>query len=285
MSNSSKTPQTIDELVTFITSVVIERFSSTGQPTDGAVLAERIRHRFPDFSYGQLGLLKLSDAVDYAERKGLLIRNRSVKHLEIRPRDGERHTPTEAGVALRIPHIRPDIWRAFVFIAPGQTNYFDQHTGTVIERQASGQEPDQAQHVLIPTIHLAEQQQWMEEFLQRRPHLDSSEAPVQDPYCFAKFPVWLREHGTGLEREWKQFRVQRVIERIRTWAEKNGIDPSGFFSAPLSSQQLDRVITTSVSYERAIRAAVIAAARNLSIEQLQEISIPIRYVLQALKGV
>ncbi len=284
MTSSLKAPATIDELVAFIASVVTERYSATRQPTDGAALAEIIRHQFPDFSYEQFGLLKLADVVDYAERKGLLIRNRLVKHLEVQPHEVERYAPVEAGVALRIPHVRPDIWRAFVFIAPDQKHFFDRHTGAVIERQALGQEPDPARHVLIPAISLTEQQGWMEEFLQRRPHLDSSDAPVRDPYCLAKFPVWLREHRTAFEREWKQFRVQHVIERIRSWAEKIEIDPSGFFSNPLSPLQLDKLASLPISYERAIRAAVIAAARNLPLEQLQEISIPIRYVLQALKG-
>jgi hypothetical protein len=285
MTSSTQSPASLDDFVVFIAELVNEHHHATSKPTDGALLAERIRHQFPDFSYEKLGIAKLADAIDYAEQKGLLVRNRFVKHLEVLPHGVQPRRVAPAVVtASRILHIRPDIWRAFVYVSEGQANYFDRHTGRVTDREALSHDPDSGQHVPVTGIPLTDQQQWMAEFLRRLPHLDPSDAPIRDPYCFAKFPVWLRERAAGLDREWKLFRVQHVAERIRVWAENNGIDPSVFFPPPVNPLQRDEVLRSPLTQERAIRAAIAAAARNLPLEQLQDISIPIRYVLQALKG-
>ena len=117
--------QSLDALMGLISRVVAERYHEGGLPTNGAYLAEVIRRELPGFSYEQVGLTRLSDAVALAERQGLVVRSRAVKHLEVLPtnvaslRERGRVLPG-CGRALDEsvpPHIRPDVWRAFVYVA------------------------------------------------------------------------------------------------------------------------------------------------------------------------
>jgi hypothetical protein len=282
----SSSPASVDELVEFIASFVENRYRATHQATNGALIAEEVRHRFPNVSYVQLGLVKLADAVAHGEAKGLLVRNREVKHLEVLPAHARQPVAVVAPqVRLAAPpHIRADIWRAFVYVSQGQQSSFDRQTGNVVSAASAGDQADPPRYIPILCIPMADQQQWMVDFVATRAQLTLSDAPIHDQFCFTKFPAWLREHEPGLDRLWKQFRAQRVAERVRQWATANAIEPSGFFSAPISPSTQGRSSSADPAVERAVRAAVVAAARELPVEQLQEISIPIRLFLQALKS-
>jgi len=107
----------LDTLLDFIAAHTVEHFKNTGRPSHGAVLAEAIRATFPDFSYQQIGLERLSDAIRVAEQRGVVTRHRNVKHLEILP--GPKSAPQPRSNATGsftppYPHIRPEVWRAFV---------------------------------------------------------------------------------------------------------------------------------------------------------------------------
>lgn len=286
MANAiSPSPASVDELVAFIVSVVDARYRESRRATNGADLAEQVRRHFPELRYEQLGLLKLADAVAHGESKGLLVRNRRVKHLEVLPAGAEESASSVAAQLGRIgtPHIRPDIWRAFVFISPDQKYCYDRETGNVVNELSLGEPCDRSRFVPIPSVSLNDQRQWMTDFLESNTKLDRRQAPIQDQYCFTKFPLWLREQELGLERSWKQFRVHRVAEIIRQWSTANSIDATVFFSAPLNNRSVSRV-NPETRHEEAMRAAIISAARELPLNELQDIAIPIRYILHALKG-
>jgi hypothetical protein len=285
MANATSHPASVDDLLAFIVSAVEDHYKSSRQPTNGADLAEKIRHAFPTFRYEQLGLLKLSDAIAHGEKKGLLIRNRQVKHLEVLPVGTEESAKSVAAQLGHVgtPHIRPDIWRAFVFVSSSERYCFDKETGNVVNEATVGEAFDDRRFVKIPSLSLKEQQQWMIDFVEAKTDLDHRHAPIQDQYCFTKFPSWLREHQSGLDRAWKQFRVQRVADKVRQWAIANSIDPTIFFSAPLSVRP--RFYDEQSSrYEEVLRLAITSAVRDLPMRDLLEISIPIRYVLKALEG-
>lgn len=285
MAGTSSSPSSVDELVDFIASVVNKRYRDLRQPTNGALLAEELRKRFPELQYERLGLLKLSDAVAHGEAKGLVVRNRQVKHLEVLPAAEGTSVPSSEtqGSLGTTPHIRPDIWRAFVFVSPGERYVYDRESGSVVLESTTTNVQNGGRFVGIATATLAEQQQWMKEFLEANSNLQHADAPINEEYCFTRFPIWLREQEPGLDRLWKQFRVRRVADRVRQWAKANSIDSAHFFSAPLASSSVQRG-QADLRHEYAIRAAITSAARELPIDELQNIAIPIRYVLQALKG-
>jgi hypothetical protein len=282
----SSTAPSVDELIRVIARVATERFRESRLPTNGAYLAELIRREFPTFSYKQVGLTKLSEAVAMAERQGLVTRNRAVKHLEVFPRSATFASEGSQPVNQPSPpHIRPDIWRAFVYVAQEEACFFDRESRDIVTASQVGPTPDESRYVKTEVIPLSVQQEWMREFVRARTQLDINEAPIHDQYCFVKFPLWLRSHEPGLDMTWKQYRVRRIAEFIRTWADRNSLDSSGFFSAP-SAYMREKGSAAERSFspdERVIRAAIIMAAKELPIENLKDIAVPIRYVLRALQ--
>src|SRR5262249_16577967 len=89
MSDHLAAPSSADELVAYIVSLVDERDRTSQKASDGALLAEKIRRRYPELRYEEVGLVKLADAITRAESEGLLTRNRRVKHLEVLPAGAE----------------------------------------------------------------------------------------------------------------------------------------------------------------------------------------------------
>ena len=272
----------LDHLVRFIATLVANRFKATELATSGAPLAEAVRKEFPDFSYEKFGISKLADAVRAAEAKGLVQRDTSVQHLAVLPPGVLPRRMSENRLEnASPPHIRSDIWRAFVYVGAGAGGYFDRNTGRAVSPADRTIPGDSDRFITIQPISLVVQQVWMEEFL-RQKSLNNADAPVRDPYCFAKFPAWLRARDPHLEREWKRFRVWRVAQHVRAWASDHSIAPEPFFAVTAARPELQD--PQRVSEDNLVRQALIAAAKELPLDQLKDISIPIRYTLRLLQG-
>jgi len=272
---------TLDALLEFIALFVADRFRASGVGTNGAFLANAIRGRFPGFSFEQFGIAKLSEAVSLAETRGLVQRDRSVRHLEVLPPGVGMRSVVRQAPPDRPPHIRADIWRAFVYIGQTGARYFDRQAGRVPESTEGGINQESERYVEIKPIPLNVQQEWMEEFL-RSKGLGAHDAPIHDAYCFTKFPIWLEGQDATLEREWKRFRVLRVADWVREWASDHNVAVDQFFAIARPRPEIEGA--ERAANERLIREAIIAAVNDLPIEQIKDISIPVRYLLRAIEG-
>ncbi|MEI8375124.1 MAG: hypothetical protein WCJ35_20070 [Planctomycetota bacterium] len=277
----SITSPTIDTLVEFIASYVSERFRATKSATNGALLADAVRVKFPGMSYQLFGITKMSEAVSLTEARGLVLRDRSVKHLELLPPQPRGTSVTRPISSDRVPHIRPDIWCAFVFVGQTGSRYFDRKAGRVLDSGTVGIGQDPEQHIEIKPIPVEVQRGWMTEFL-RTKSLHSLDAPVQDSYCFMKFPVWLRTHGPSLDYEWKRFRVLRVADCVREWAADHNIAEDQFFA--IARPRPEKVDADRSVNERVIREAIILAVNELPIEQIEDFCVPVRFLLRAIQS-
>lgn len=283
-----------DSVVGFVASYTVEHFKNTGRRTDGAVLADAIREKFPEFSYEQVGLGRLSDAVRVAEQRGLVIRHRDVKHLEISPGPNSGLPPgTEVAVqaSTLLRHVRPEIWRAFVFVSRGNVCFLGRSNGHAHpmhdwenERIASF-EAD-GRYIRLSPIPVDTQQSWMEDFTRSHEALNIDEAPIRDGQWWLNFSAWLREMDAGLEREWNRFRTGKVLQYLREWASSNNV-PLGNLLSPEQAVRPTRYSEKSTeiatSDSETLRDAILAAVREMPLEQLEEIAIPVRYILRHFK--
>lgn len=283
-----------DGLVEFIASYTVEHFKSMGRRTNGAVLADAIREKFPEFSYQQVGLERLSDAVRVAEQRGLVIRHRDVSHLEISP-GSKSDLPPGSAVATQastpLPRVRPEIWRAFVFVPKGNVCFFERSNGNVLvvrdsdsARIASTEED--GRYIRLSPIPVDTQQGWMEDFTRGHEDLSFDEAPIRDGNWWLRFSAWLRGIDTVLEREWSRTRTSKVLEYLRGWASSENIPLGNLLSPeqavrPTCRPERSSEIVTSDS--AMLRDAVLAAVREMPLEQLEDIAIPIRYILRHFK--
>jgi hypothetical protein len=287
----------VDGLLAFIASYTVDHFKKTGRRTDGAVLAEAIRTHFPGFSYEQVGLARLSDAVRIAEQRGLVIRHRDVKHLELSPGpDSDLPPGTEltTHTVAPLPHVKPDIWRAFVFVSRGNVFFLDRDSGQVLALREEDRvrhdalEADQ-QYAKITPIAVGTQQQWMKQFTHGREGLNVDEAPIHAEEWWVEFPAWLRGIDFVLERAWHRFRTAKVLEYLREWASSNNVTLSSLLSPEDSLRQTrslgpqDSIAETTRTESQRLREAIIAAVGEMPLEQLQDIPIPVRYIIRHFK--
>jgi hypothetical protein len=129
--------------------------------------------------------------------------------------------------------VRGEIWQAFTNPDPTRLRYLNKRTFVVRhflrgEDSAHAKEVEAApdDFVEIASITGEDQLRWMREFIDRKgieqPQRAVLEAIMAKPYTSglnAAFTGALRELG----KEWSQYRVSHVIEKIAAWAEGHGI--------------------------------------------------------------
>ena len=221
MASTVSSGPTLDQLLQFISGVVLNHFTETQLRTNGAFLAERIRAEFPDFNYQQVGVSRLSEAVAKAEEAGLVVRHRDVKHLELSPGPATGLTKSVASTtsrSYRSQYVRPDIWRAFAFVAPGQRHFLDSITSEIVSTSSDESPPtdndNATRYIPIQPIPVEEQRRWMREYAESKESLSVFDEPINDPKYYLRFPEWIQRVAPELTKDWRQFRTQRIVEFI-----------------------------------------------------------------------
>lgn len=281
----SASPKDVNELLQFMTSFVQDHFEKTGRRTTGARLAEAIRQRFPNFTFGQVGLTRLADAVQRAEKAGGLVRHRDVNHLEVSPSEATPRSASARATSTISSYVRPDVWRAFVFVTDRDAYFLDRTTGRLVTLMSNNTGLVEAQErdprfVRIESIAPEAQKDWMGQFVLSQESLNVDDAPINEERWWIAFPTWLQEKDPASIFGWRRFRAEKVVTFIREWAKENGILPDSLFSpprlpAPATGRDPDRPVK-----DHATRRAIIAAMEDMPFEQLQDLAIPVRYMLR-----
>jgi hypothetical protein len=268
-----------------MTSYVRDYFDRTGRRTSGAALAEAIRKRFPGFAFEQLGLSRLVDAVHRAEEAGGLVRHRDVEHLEVSPSETTPRSASARTMSTMSLYVRPDVWRAFVFVADRYAHFLDRTTGRLVTLMLDDADQVQAQErdprfIRIVSLAPEAQKEWMRQFVQSQESLNVEDAPFDEERWWIAFPSWLQDQGAANILAWRRFRAEKVVTFIREWANENCILLDSLFSpprlpAPAGTRRPDRPAENEET-----RRAIIAAIEDMPFEQLQELAIPVRYMLR-----
>lgn len=264
MASIQSSGPSLNELLQFISETVTDYFTRAKQRTDGAYLAEAIRTRWTGFSYEQVGLNRLSDAIRLAEEKELIVRHRDVKHLELSPGPATgltRSLELTSTPSCKPQYVRPDIWRAFALFTPGQSNYLDTRSNEIVSKPTSAAPPTDDQNadrfILVKPIPLEDQQRWMREYVEAKQSLSVFDAPINDPQCYIRFPEWLQRTSPDLTREWRQFRTQRVVEFVKNWASEHSVSSDDFFVRAGSRRDPAGFTTPQQGGEDSVRSAII----------------------------
>ena len=281
----SESPKDVCELIQFMGSYVRDHLEKTGRRTTGAALADAIRRRFPDFGFDQLGFSRLADAVHRAEKEGALVRHRDVQHLEVSPSEDTPRTPSAHAASAMSSYVRPDVWRAFVFVTDRFAHFLDRTTGRLVSLMSNEKEQLNAQErdprfIRVEPIAPDAQKDWMRQFLDSQDSLAADDAPINEEEWWIKFPTWLKEQNGEANFAWRRFRSEKIVTFIREWAKENGIVPDSLFSPPRLPTQATPRRKDRPDEDEATRRAIVAAVEEMPVEQLQDLSIPVRYVLR-----
>lgn len=271
-----ETPVSVDELVEFIARSVREYHDKTGRRVDGSFLAHLVRTEYPNINYAQLGITRLGDAVRIAEVKGLLTRHRDVRHLEVSPTSQEEtEVASEGGDKERL-YVRPDVWRAFVLST--RTAFFARGNGRITDASADrARELERdSSHIQISPIAESDQLGWAKQFLDSRVDVL---IPVEEQDLRDLVRGIRNRFGSVVNRDWKAFRVAKVINHIRRWANDNGLSTEEIL-VPARKNAKYRSSVAGVGDEGAIRRAVVAAVEEMPLSDLEELAIPMRYVIR-----
>lgn len=290
MASIQSSGPTLDDLLQFISSTVIDHFTRTKQRTDGAYLAEVIRAKWAGFNYEQVGLSRLSDAVRAAEERGLITRHRDVKHLQLSPGPATGLTKSlelTSTPPYKPQYIRPDIWRAFALFTPGQNNYLERTTNEIVSQPATAPsltgDNDDSRYILVEPIPLEEQRRWMREYVESKDALTIFDAPISDPQCYIRFPEWIQRKSPELARDWRQFRTQYVVEFIKSWGSQHGVPTDDFFVRAGAHRDAVGEVPELQFNDTVTRDAIVAAIRDMPLEELERLTIPLRYILRHFK--
>lgn len=280
-------PTTIDSLAQFVADYVSGHFSVTGQPVSGANLATAVRQKFGDFSYEQVGVTKLGDIVARAELKGLVVRNRQVTHLELFPTAQKLAVGTaERGSQAEAPGrwIRPDVWRALVFIPQKAVHLIRRKTGEMVSVPNTGPsevgEYSGVDHATLKPIPPDIQKAWAKDFLAARKIEDLSlETP--DGRWWVPFLARVK-HDARLNNDWNRYRVERVSTYLDDWARQNDVDSSTLFSTARPNRRafLAAQAVGIKSDEEEIRQAIVESVKEMNLDELKAIAIPVRCILR-----
>lgn len=278
-------PRDTNELLQFMTSYVRGHFEETGRRTSGAALADAIRQRFPGFAFEQLGFSRLTDAVRRAEEAGGLVRHRDVKHLEVSPSESTPRSPCARATSPMSSYVRPDVWRAFVFVNDRYAHFLHRTTGRLATLMLNNAEQVQAherdrEFVRIESIAFEDQKEWMRQFVPSQESLDIDDAPINEERWWIAFPAWLQEQGVANLLAWRRFRAGNVVAFIRQWAKENDIRLDSLFSPARVSAQPSAQRGDPAAANVETRAAVMAAIEEMPFEQLQDLAIPVRYLVR-----
>ena len=145
------------------------------------------------------------------------------------------------------------------------------------------------QYVHISPIPPDTQKEWMEEYVRNHEGLRLDDAPIHVDEWWNQFSAWLREIDVGLARDWNRFRTGKVLGFLREWATENNVPLNNLLSPDQSDRRTrssgiadDRAARTAPESQR-VRDAILAALREMPLEQLEEVAIPMRYILRHFK--
>lgn len=264
-----------EELINFIGQTVRENFEKHQTPTTGAKLAERVRARFPATIFADAGFEKLGDAVREASKRGLVVRNHAVEHLEVFPPDVPFQC-VKPPANYRSQYIRSDAWRAFAMQVESQFVYYNRLKREFeIRRQATAD--NNLLEVSPPTSD--DFRQWTVEFAK----VSNVSVPVsilQSIHCLRDFSVWVGKQNDANAADWKKFRAAKVVQKLTQWGKQSGIDTTDFLT-PVASQAKRELAAKdpAESIDNGIKSAVIACIQDMSLAEIESLSIPLRHIL------
>jgi hypothetical protein len=178
--------------------------------------------------------------------------------------------------------LRQDVWNAFAISYPSGRRFMHRTSGAV--RMGQVERPTPAdQWAEFEAIGDEEQRKWAREFVAELEGGNQFTEAVNAEDWFRRFPRELRLSAIpDVGRKWNRVRTERVSAHVRNWCEENKIDPELAFQQQASADLAFRPASASVPRET--RTVVLAALARMTTDELLQIPIPAKYLLEEVTG-
>ncbi len=270
-----------DDYKSAIVQIVEQLYSETNKPITGAVLAERLRTSL-QASYTDVGYVKLSEPINELVESQQLTRNRRVKHLEVAPPSFEFDLPKTQGCSS-VPkgtYVREDAWPVFAMLHDRSIAVFDKQL--LKFRLLADDATLRDSQIRVATPSNTDHRNWIKQFAQAE-GLSLEPALTEADGVLREFSVWMQSQDTSLQYKWKDFRAVRVADVIRIWSASNGLDATDFLSPVISRYSARTTNTPAIKPDTDIRSAVLRCVADLSLDELDNMMLPLRVVLKHFK--
>ena len=267
-----------DSLKSAIIQFVTEHFNDSSLPITGALLAEQLRGAGED--YKDAGYLKLAEPINELVQCGQLSRNRRVKHLEVAPPSFEFEVAAPNKKPVFDSYIREDAWPVFAMLNSNSIAVYDKEETKfrVLGRDAVVRETQ----IQVNTPSNDEHLNWIQQFASENGL--SVEAKISDsPTALKDFSIWMQLQAFPLQNEWKGFRASKVAEAIRKWCGENGVDTRAFLSRVIPNYATRTTNVAGEQSEEIVRQAVLKCVSDLTMDDIEEIRLPLRVILKHFK--
>jgi hypothetical protein len=179
----------------------------------------------------------------------------------------------------RFQRLRKDVWLAFVSATPPGRRMLHRTTGAVLMGQNDSSPEDG--WIRISPISQDEQMSWARELIDSN-HLDSLTPILNSPTWYLAFAQGLRDQRSDLLPEWNRLRSSKVSQAVRHWCGENGVDWELVTDkAPTQSPVQPTSGLTALPVKGDVRQVILSALAKMSTEDLLEIPIPAKYLLDA----
>lgn len=194
------------------------------------------------------------------------------------------------GVQTRPYGIRPDLFEAFTFVGESRA-YYDPVQDKVVWQSARGVSSPPESWVAIESPTLEGEIKLRRDFVESLSPDSNTRARFDEALASTRplqaFGIVVKE--TGVQRKWHAFRVERVLERIESWAKSHAIDWRGAWLSERRNEHISERTNFGANPSAAANSAVATNERDaltalfsgLDAADIQRISIPLDLVLKA----
>lgn len=280
-------PTDRDAARTLLVHVVQQHRRQGQQHSTAAGVSSQMRSRSPAFNFAVLGYRSFRDLLREADEQGAVDvtwpeRRSGLDAYVWLP--GEEQVPPPPRSSERPPHVKTDLWRAFMHFDANSSRYWDRKTGQVVGSDVAAQDV----HDLIPItpIRIENQIEWMRTFTaaldssaQDRQALENALAQDRPAGAFAsavrQFPA--------TETQWRRSLVEHVTEVVERWKTSHGLNVDildDHAAKPTHTQRAGRARRGAGELnDEEIRGRVIAAVRAMPMSDVLQLRLPVEYLL------
>ena len=279
--------QNVEDYLNEVLRLIRENFYST-DPTGGmpAAVAAYLVQRSLGYDQSRYGFFKFKEVLARLEERGLLktgFNSKNAFSIWLTGRPGQSVRQVIPPVpAQRFRRLRKEIWFAFVSVTHGGRRFFNRNTGEVRTDAQGWLDKDPNWVEIVPFDPATERRQALE-FLKEN-NIDSADytGSINSDHWYTEFPKALSARSLALSASWKRYRSQSIIEVVKGWGQKHGIDEQLLFD-DFRSQQSVAGPQGAPRERNQLKKLLLTVLERMSADELMKLNLPVSHLVAVLR--